>query len=111
MKKVKLFENFSEKINEKHHQLVIGDSVVHWNLSHNTRTGQIVAIASTSKDLDKLVDSNYTETEIGKDLEMSINEQLKKHRIPMNVSIDYRYRGAGYGFDLDLTEILKTLNK
>lgn len=112
MKHIKILENF---INEKNYQAVIGEGyVVNWTLNQGTTKdvmGKITALPSTSKDLDKLIDSNYSETEIGKDLENSINESLKKSRIGLAVKVDYGYKGAGYAFDLDLSEILKSLNK
>ena len=108
MKHTKLFEDY---ISEKNFQVVIGDQAPKFTLMHKSGSGQIVALASTSKELDKLIDSGASETAIAKDIEDGINEALKKSRESFRVEWDPGYRGAGYAFNMDVSELLKILNK
>jgi len=80
-------------------------------LRENLGGSGIIALPSSSKDLDKEIESNVSKTAIAKDIEDSINSRLKRARQAVTVEIDYRYEGAGYGFKLDLDGLLQKLNK
>ena len=109
---VKKFDKF---LNEKNMLVVInGEDMSHavnFRLSYRYGQGGILAMAATSKDLDKLIASNQSETAIGKDIEVMINQQLKKFRAGFTVEQDHGYQGAGYSFYLNMDDILKRLNK
>jgi hypothetical protein len=66
------------------------------------------AIAKTSKDLDELqdalLDGGQSDDVLGKIIATAIEKKLK-----LPVEIDYGYRGAGFGFKLDLYSIAKSL--
>ena len=110
--KAKLFEKW---LNEKNMLVVIhGDDMSHavnFRLTHQSGKANWLAMAATSKDLDKLVNSGQSHTAIGKDIEDQINDQLKKYRQNFKVQLDYGWQGAGYSFDLDFEDILKRLNR
>ena len=102
---------FGQFINEKNFTTAVGDYSVKFRIYWDARSNRIIAMASSSKELDKLIDTEFSETAIGKDIEDEINAQLKKLKQFFTVSIDYTYPGAGYAFELNLDELLKTLNK
>lgn len=99
------------ELHEKNFQTTVADNVINYRLFYQDGSGHIVALASTSKDLDKEIESNASPTAIGKDIEDAINDQLKKYRQELKVVIDHGYEGAGYAFRLELEDILKKLNK
>jgi len=96
---------------EKNFQVVIGDEAIEYTLRENLGGSGIIALPSSSKDLDKEIESDVSKTAIAKDIEDSINSRLKRARQAVTVEIDYRYEGAGYGFKLDLDGLLQKLNK
>jgi len=107
--------NFEEFLNEKNMLVVIhGDDMSHavnFRITNQAGKANWLAMAATSKDLDKLINSGQSHTAIGKDIEDMINDQLKKYRQSFKVQLDYGWEGAGYSFDLDFEDILKKLNK
>jgi hypothetical protein len=100
-----------ELVSEKNFQVVTSDAAINYRLSHQSGSGQIIALASSGKDLDKEIESGASKTALGKDIEDTINDQLKKSRESVRVSIDHGYQGAGYAFRLELEDLLKRLNK
>ena len=108
MKKVTSLKEF---LNEKNFQVVTSDQAVNFRVTHQSGKANWLAMASTSKDLDKLIDSGASHTAIGKDIEDMINSQLKKFRQNFTVELDYGWQGAGYSFNLNFEDILKRLNK
>ena len=108
-------KKYDEFLNEKNMLVVVqGDDISHavnFRLTHQAGSATWLAMASTSKDLDKLINSGQSHTAIGKDIEDMINDQLKKYRQSFKVQLDYGWEGAGYSFDLDFEDILKKLNK
>jgi hypothetical protein len=72
------------------------------------RETHFTAIAKTSKDLDELqdalLDGGQSDDVLGKIIATAIEKKLK-----LPVEIDYGYRGAGFGFKLDLYSIAKSL--
>lgn len=109
---VKKFDKF---LNERNMLVVInGEDIsraVNFRLSYRYGQGGILAMAATSKDLDKLIASNQSETAIGKDIEDMINQQLKKFRAGFTVEQDHGYQGAGYSFYFNMDDLIKRLNK
>ena len=108
MKKVTSLKEF---LNEKNFQVVTADQAVNFRVTHQSGKANWLAMASTSKDLDKLIDNGASHTAIGKDIEDMINAQLKKFRQNFTVELDYGWQGAGYSFNLNFEDILKRLNK
>jgi len=104
----KVFEEF---INENNFQTVIGDGVVNFKLFAPSRTGTIGVLAANSKELDKLIELDLSELEVGRLIESTMNDQLKKYKESIKVVYDTGYQGAGYSFYVDLEDILKKLNK
>lgn len=103
--------NFEDFLNEKNFQVVTSMKAVNFRLTHQSGKSNWLAMASTSKDLDKLIDSGASHTAIGKDIEDTINMLLKKFRQNFTVELDYGWQGAGYSFNLNFEDILKKLNK
>ena len=103
--------NFEDFLNEKNLQVVTSMQAVNFRLTHQSGKSNWLAMASTSKDLDKLIDSGASHTAIGKDIEDTINRLLKKFRQDFIVELDYGWQGAGYSFNLNFEDILKKLNK
>jgi len=103
--------NFEDFLNEKNFQVVTSMKAVNFRLTHQSGKANWLAMASTSKDLDKLIDSGASHTAIGKDIEDTINRLLKKFRQDFTVELDYSWQGAGYSFNLNFEDILKKLNK
>lgn len=103
---------FEQFLNEKNFQVVVADDyVVNFRISHQYGKGNLTALATTSKDLDKLIASGASETAIGKDLEDAINSQLEKRKQLLSVEQDHGYQGAGYAFYLVMDDVIKLLNK
>ena len=107
--------NFEEFLNEKNMLVVVHSDdmshAVNFRITHQSGKANWLAMAATSKDLDKLINSGQSHTAIGKDIEDMINDQLKKYKQSFKVQLDYGWEGAGYSFDLDFEDILKKLNK
>lgn len=110
-----MVKKFDEFLNEKNMLVVIhGDDMSHavnFRITHQSGKANWLAMAATSKDLDKLINSGQSHTAIGKDIEDMINDQLKKFRQNFKVQLDYGWQGAGYSFNLNFEDILKRLNK
>ena len=75
MKKV---TSLTEFLNEKNFQVVTSDQAVNFRVTHQSGKANWLAMASTSKDLDKLIDSGASHTAIGKDIEDMINVTVKE---------------------------------
>ena len=104
--------NFDDFLNEKMFQVITNQNVINYRLSYGYgKYPGLVAMAGSSKELDKEIESGSSKTAIGKDIEDSINDELKKRRQVFTVEVDYSYQGAGYGFTLNLEYLLKLLNK
>lgn len=102
---------FNEFLTEKNFMVATADTAINYRLSHRPGSGQIVAMASSGKELDKEIESGFSKTEIAKDIEDMLNKQLKKWRQQISVKSDSRYEGAGYAFTIEMDELLKTLNR
>ena len=103
--------NFEDFLNEKNFQVVTNMEAVNFRLTHQSGKSNWLAMASTSKDLDKLIDSGASHTAIGKDIEITINMLLKRFKQNFTVELDYAWQGAGYSFNLNFEDILKRINK
>lgn len=106
-----MVKKFDEFLNEKNLQVVTSDQAVNFRLTHQSGKSNWLAMASTSKDLDKLIDSGASHQAIGKDIEDTINMLLKRFRQNFTVELDYSWQGAGYSFNLNFEDVLKRLNK
>lgn len=106
-----MVKKFDEFLNEKNLQVVTSDQAVNFRLTSQSGKANWLAMASTGKDLDKLIDSGASHTAIGKDIEDTINMLLKKFRQNFTVELDHGWQGAGYSFNLNFEDILKRLNK
>lgn len=110
-----MVHKFEDFLNEKNFLVVVNaddmSRAVNFRITHQSGKANWLAMASTSKDLDKLVASGQSHTAIGKDIEDMINDQLKKFRQNFTVELDYSWQGAGYSFNLNFDNILKRLNK
>ena len=106
-----MIQQFEEFLNENKVQLPIGSDTIDWKITENPRLGKLVAMASSGKDLDKLVDSGASETAIAKDLEDGLNKKLKKLKQDITLKLDYNYQGGGYAFDIDLSNLIKRISK
>mgnify|MGYP000137706335 FL=1 len=105
--KAKVFEQFLE---EKNFQVVSNMEAINYRLSYQFGKGGLLAMAATGKDNDKelaIGDPNL----IGKDIEDTINSQLKKFRAGFTVEQDHGYQGAGYSFYFNMDDLIKRLNK
>ena len=72
-----------------------------------TKGGGFSVIAKSSKDLDKLQDliaSENSSMVVQKGIQQYIESKLK-----LAIDTDYNYRGAGYGFKLDMYSLLSKL--
>jgi|TARA_B110000908_G_C10240045_1_gene445539 hypothetical protein len=103
----KLFEDF---INEKNLQVVTSGEAIKYRLSYQYGKGGFIAIASSSKENDKEIKIGNTML-IGKAIEDSINDELKKRKQFFTVEQDHGYQGAGYAFYTNFDDLLKLLNK
>ena len=106
--KAKVFEQFLE---EKNFQVVSNMQAINYRLSYRYGQGGLLAMAATGKDLDKELESGASKTAIGKDIEDTINSQLKKFRAGFTVEQDHGYQGAGYSFYFNMDDLIKRLNK
>tara|TARA_B100000035_G_C20799462_1_gene464807 strand:- start:290 stop:625 length:336 start_codon:yes stop_codon:yes gene_type:complete len=108
-------KKYDEFLNEKNMLVVVqGDDISHavnFRLTHQAGSATWLAMASTSKDLDKLIASGASHTAIGKDIEDQINLGLKRFRQNFVVEQDHGWQGAGYAFHINFEDILKKLNK
>ena len=72
-----------------------------------TKSGGFTVMAKSSKDLDKLQDlisSEDSSMVVQKGIQQYIESKLK-----LAVDTDYDYRGAGYGFKIDMYSLLSKL--
>lgn len=99
------------ELHEKNLQVEVAGNVIEYTLRENLGGNGITALASSSEELDKEIESGASKTAIAKDIEDNINNRLKRMRQDITVSVDYRYEGAGYGFKLNLDGLLQKLNK
>ena len=104
--------SFEKFLNEKKFQVMITDNQpVNYNIMFREDLGLFIALASTGNDNDKELESGESKAAIGKDIEDSINVELKKKRQLFTVEQDHSYQGAGYSFYLNMDDLLKLLNK
>ena len=102
--------NFNDFLNEKNFQVVTSGEVINYRLSYQYGKGGFVAMASSGKELDKQIEIDDPDT-IGKAIEDSINDELKKRRQLFTVEQDHGYQGAGYSFYFNMVGLIKLLNK
>jgi predicted heme/steroid binding protein len=102
--------NFNDFLNEKNFQVVTSGEVINYRLSYQYGKGGFVAMASSGKELDKQIEIDDPDT-IGKAIEDSINDELKKRRQLFTVEQDHGYQGAGYSFYFNMDGLIKLLNK
>jgi hypothetical protein len=102
--------DFNDFLNEKNFQVVTNDQVINYRLSYQYGKGGFLAMASSSKENDKELEIGDPNT-IGKAIEDSINDELKKRRQLFTVEQDHGYQGAGYSFYFNMDDLLKFLNK
>jgi len=105
-------DNYHELEEPTNESYIIGDYDINWSINNGITketSGKIIAIAASGKDVDSLIASGYSNTQIGKDLEDGINDRLKKLKQAITVQIDWGYKGAGYAFDVDFSKVLKGL--
>ena len=105
--KAKVFEQF---LQEKNFQVVSNMEAINYRLSYQFGKGGLLAIAATGKDNDKELAIGDPGS-IGKDIEDTINSQLKKFRAGFTVEQDHGYQGAGYSFYFNMFDLIKRLNK
>ena len=105
--KAKVFEQFLE---EKNFQVVSNMQAINYRLSYQFGKGGLLAMAATGKDNDKELAIGDPDS-IGKDIEDTINSQLKKFRAGFTVEQDHGYQGAGYSFYFNMDDLIKRLNK
>jgi len=105
--KAKLFEQF---LNENNFQVVTNMQAINYRLSYQFGKGGFLALAATGKDNDKEL-AIGDPVAIGKDIEDTINKQLKKFRAGFTVEQDHGYQGAGYSFYFNMFDLIKRLNK
>ena len=76
-----LLENsYIKFLNEKNSMVATADTAVKYRISHMPLSGYIVAMPSSSKELDQEIESGFSKTAIAKDIEDMLNDQLKKYR-------------------------------
>lgn len=105
--KAKVFEQF---LQEKNFQVVSNMEAINYRLSYQFGKGGLLAMAATGKDNDKELAIGDPDS-IGKDIEDTINSQLKKFRAGFTVEQDHGYQGAGYSFYFNMDDLIKRLNK
>lgn len=105
--KAKVFEQF---LQEKNFQVVSNMEAINYRLSYQFGKGGLLAMAATGKDNDKELAIGDPDS-IGKDIEDTINSQLKKFRAGFTVEQDHGYQGAGYSFYFNMFDLIKRLNK
>lgn len=99
-----------DELIEKNFQVVTSGHAIKYRLSYQYGKGGFLAIASSSKENDKEIEIDDV-FEIGKAIEDSINDELKKRKQLFTVEEDHGYQGAGYAFYLVLDDVIKLLNK
>ena len=102
--------DFNDFLNEKNFQVVTSGHAIKYRLSYQYGKGGFLAIASSSKENDKEIEIDDV-FEIGKAIEDSINDELKKRKQFFTVEQDHGYQGAGYAFYTNFDDLLKLLNK
>jgi len=102
--------DFKDFLNEKNFQVVTSGEAINYRLSYQYGKGGFLAMASSSKELDKEIEIDNKQ-EIGKAIEDSINVELKKRRQLFTVEQDHGYQGAGYSFYFNMDDLIKLLNK
>jgi hypothetical protein len=102
--------DFNDFLNEKNFQVVTSGHAIKYRLSYQYGKGGFVAMASSSKENDKEIEIDDV-FEIGKAIEDSINNELKKRKQLFTVEEDHGYQGAGYAFYLVMDDVIKLLNK
>jgi len=106
-----MISNFDSFLNEKNFLVVTGMQAINYRISVIPGKGTWTVMPTSSKDLDKETKSNKPKSVIGKDIEETINDQLKKFRQDIRVKQDLGYQGAGYSYTVDFDYLLKRLNK
>mgnify|MGYP006087346421 CR=1 FL=1 len=99
-----------DELIEKNFQVVTSGHAIKYRLSYQYGKGGFLAIASSSKENDKEIEIDDV-FEIGKAIEDSINDELKKRKQLFTVEEDHGYQGAGYAFYLVMDDVIKLLNK
>ena len=102
--------DFNDFLNEKNFQVVTSGHAIKYRLSYQYGKVGFLAIASSSKENDKEIEIDDV-FEIGKAIEDSINDELKKRKQLFTVEEDHGYQGAGYAFYLVMDDVIKLLNK
>ena len=102
--------DFNDFLNEKNFQVVTSGHAIKYRLSYQYGKGGFLAIASSSKENDKEIEIDDV-FEIGKAIEDSINDELKKRKQLFTVEEDHGYQGAGYAFYPMMDDVIKLLNK
>lgn len=102
--------DFNEFLNEKYFQVVLPDTAINYKLSYRYGGTELVAMASSGKELDKEIEVD-NRGEIWFALESAINKELKKRKQLFTVEPNHHYEGAGYGFYFNMDYLLKLLNK
>ena len=105
-----MVKKYTEFLNEKNFQVVTSGHAIKYRLSYQYGKGGFLAIASSSKENDKEIEIDDV-FEIGKAIEDSINDELKKRKQLFTVEEDHGYQGAGYAFYLVMDDVIKLLNK
>jgi hypothetical protein len=102
--------DFKDFLNEKNFQVITNLTSISYRLSYQYGKGGFLAMASSSKENDKEIEIGDPNV-IGKDIEDSINAELKKRRQLFTVEQDHGYQGAGYSFYFNMDDLIKLLNK
>lgn len=102
--------DFNDFLNEKNFQVVTSGHAIKYRLSYQYGKGGFLAIASSSKENDKEIEIDDV-FEIGKAIEDSINDELKKRKQLFTVEEDHGYQGAGFAFYPMMDDVIKLLNK
>jgi|TARA_B110001452_G_C15177551_1_gene409084 hypothetical protein len=102
--------DFNDFLNEKNFQVVTSGHSIKYRLSYQYGKGGFLALASSSKENDKELEIDDV-FKIGKAIEDSINDELKKRKQLFTVEEDHGYQGAGYAFYLVMDDVIKLLNK
>lgn len=81
------------------------DASVQVEFQVNSYDNKLVVLPKTSKDLDKINTLNLYREDIGVLLENRINDSFKE----VEFNYDKTYQGAGYGFVVNLENLVKKL--
>lgn len=101
---------FEQFLNEKNFEVITSGHSIKYRLSYQYGKGGFLALASSGKELDKQIEISDPIV-IGKAIEDSINNELKKRKQLFTVEEDHGYQGAGYAFYLVMDDVIKLLNK